>query len=159
MIARRTRLIAVVALGWLLGSPALANEPCPPPPCRSGDPLDPAFEPERCLAKATWVAVGRITQLEQRDAGDKDGKEAPKHLASFTLKIVSWDKGQVEGVTRIPLTVGVCNRVLPDKTSGLWRFYGVGTLEPDAGPAAKQQPPPTGDRPRYLDFVRYREGD
>lgn len=97
---------------WLLL--LLATKPCPPPPC---DGLDDAA----CAAKATWVAVGKITKVVHHPQPEPVFKD----FAEITFVPSQWEKGS--GPKQLTFRVGWCNNMkqAPDDPSGTFRFFGA----------------------------------
>jgi hypothetical protein len=125
-------------MALLVATPSTnATKPCPPSPCF--DSTGKANQ-ARCFEAASWVAVGRIIEVQHHP----EGSPLNKDFATFVFLIDHWEKGEQRAVQRICFKVGWCDNAqeVPEDTSGFFRFYGTGT------------PGATADAPKYLYFER-----
>lgn len=90
----------------------LSTKPCNPPPCEG---LDDAA----CAKKATWVMVGRITNVVRHPTGEPTFKD----FAEFTFVPSRWEKGS--GPKELKFRVGWCHnmREVPNPATGEFRFF------------------------------------
>ncbi len=114
----------VVGLGLVLGADAAqATKPCPESVCY---PMT-RFDEPACTAAAAWIFTGKIIKVVDHPTGEPTFK----NFAEFTVQIDRWEKHPPKDPPRtITFRVGWCKngRVLPDKRTGRFRFWGAGEV-------------------------------